>query len=137
LKEVGKKQLHTFDIKQPVFFIDFDYTAVLKQAEKQKITYKEVPRFPAVQRDLAMVVKSNVSYESLENVVKKLKLSKLRGMRLFDVFESDKLGANKKSMAISFTFLDEEKTLTDIEVDEMTHKLIQAFEKEPGAEIRK
>jgi len=63
--------------------------------------------------------------------------SRLTDMRLFDVFESDKLGADKKSMAISFTFLDEEKTMTDKEIDAMVGKLIQAFEKELGAEIRK
>jgi phenylalanyl-tRNA synthetase beta chain len=66
-----------------------------------------------------------------------LKLPKLKGTRLFDVFESDKLGVNKKSMALSFTFVDEEKTMTDTETDAMVSKLIGAFEKELGAEIRK
>ena len=64
-------------------------------------------------------------------------MSKLKSVRLFDVFESDKLGIDKKSMAVNFTFLDEEKTLTDKETDSMVNKLIEIFQKELGAEIRK
>jgi phenylalanyl-tRNA synthetase beta chain len=69
--------------------------------------------------------------------VKKLKLDHLSGIKLFDVFESDKLGKGKKSMAINFTFLDKEKTLTDAETDGMMNKIVAAFQKELGAEIRK
>ena len=86
---------------------------------------------------MALVVTANTSYEAIEIVVKKAKLHKLQSMRLFDVFESEKLGTNKKSMAVSFIFLDEEKTLTDKEIDSMMHQLIEQFEKELGAEIRK
>ena len=74
---------------------------------------------------------------AIENIVTKQKNTKLQSTRLFDVFESDKLGAGKKSMAVNFTFLDEEKTLTDKEIEGMMNKLIQSFEKEIGAEIRK
>jgi phenylalanyl-tRNA synthetase beta chain len=137
LKEVSKKQLNVFDIKQTVYFIDLNYELLLKLVQKQKIVYKEVAKFPAVQRDLALVVDRNTTYEMLEAVVKKTKLSKLQSIRLFDVFESDKIGVNKKSMALNFTFLDEEKTLTDKEIDGMINKLIQGFEKELSAEIRK
>ncbi len=137
LKEIPAKKLQAFDIKQAVYFIDIDFIALLKQVGSQKITYKEVSKFPAVQRDLAMVVNRSTSFESIEAVVAKTKLSKLQHIRLFDVFESDKLGADKKSMAINFTFLDEEKTLTDKEIDGMVSKLVQGFEKELGAEIRK
>ena len=135
--EVGKKKLQQFDIKQPVYFIDFNYGTILKELEKQKIVYKEVPKYPAVQRDLAMVVSSDTSYDKIEQVVKKLKLPKLQQVRLFDVFESEKLGAGRKSLAVNFVFLDEEKTLTDKEIDTMVQKLIDGLEKELGAEIRK
>lgn len=135
--EVDKKTAAAFDIKQTVVFIDIDYAALTKAVRKQKIVYQEVSKFPAMQRDLAMVVNNNTTYSAIENVVQKLKLSRLQDMRLFDVFESDKLGAGKKSMAISFTFVDEEKTLTDKEADAMMSKLIQGLEKELGAEIRK
>ncbi len=137
LIEVSKKQLTEFDIKQAVYFIDINYVDLHKLLEKQKIVYKEVSKFPAVQRDLALIVNRSTTYEALEATVKKTKLSKLQAVRLFDVFESDKLGADKKSMAVNFTFLDEEKTLTDKETDSMVNKLIEVFQKELGAEIRK
>ena len=137
LVEVNKKQLIDFDIKQVVYFIDINYVELYKIIEKQKIVYKEVSKFPAVQRDLALIVNRSTTYESLENVIKKTKLSKLKSVRLFDVFESNKLGIDKKSMAVNFTFLDEEKTLTDKETDTMVNKLIEIFQKELGAEIRK
>lgn len=135
--EVTKKLLNIFDIKQPVFFIDFYYETLVELVEKQNIIYTEIPKFPAVKRDLAMMVNRSVTYEALEKLVTKTKLPKLQSLRLFDVFESDKLGAEKKSMAVSFTFLDEEKTLTDKETDSMVNKLIAIFETELDAEIRK
>ena len=137
LMEVGQKKLQNFDIKQPVFVLDIQFEKLLKAVEKNKIVYKEVNKFPVMQRDLAMVVSYATTYVSIENVVKKIKLNKLRDMRLFDIFESDKLGTDKKSMAISFIFSDDEKTLTDKEVDAMVLKLIQGFENELSAEIRK
>jgi phenylalanyl-tRNA synthetase beta chain len=137
IQQVSKKRLQQFDIKQNVFFIDISFEVLLKLFERNKITYKEISKYPAVTRDLALVVNSSTTYEAVESNVKKLKLSRLHDIRLFDVFESDKLGKDKKSLAVSFTFLDEEKTMTDKEIDGMVNKLIQSFEKELGAEIRK
>ena len=137
LQEVSPKKRQQFDIKQGVVFVDIDLAALVTAAEKQKIVYTEVSKFPAVQRDLALVVDRAVTYAAIELAVATVKLPKLKGIRLFDVFESDKLGVNKKSMALSFTFVDEEKTMTDTETDGMVSKLISAFEKELGAEIRK
>jgi phenylalanyl-tRNA synthetase beta chain len=137
LQEVSPKKRQQFDIKQGVVFVDIDVAALVNAAEKQRIVYKEVSKFPAVQRDLALVVDRAVTYAAIELAVGTVKLPKLKGIRLFDVFESDKLGVNKKSMALSFTFVDEEKTMTDTETDSMVSKLIGAFEKELGAEIRK
>ena len=137
LLEVSPQKRQQFDIKQGVIFVDMDVAALVTVAEKQKIVYKEVSKFPAVQRDLALVVDRSVTYAAIELAAGTVKLPKLKGTRLFDVFESDKLGVNKKSMALSFTFVDEEKTMTDTETDSMVSKLISAFEKELGAEIRK
>ena len=137
LLEVSPQKRQQFDIKQGVVFVDMDVAALVTVAEKQKIVYKEVSKFPAVQRDLALVVDRSVTYAAIELAAGTVKLPKLKGTRLFDVFESDKLGVNKKSMALSFTFVDEEKTMTDTETDSMVSKLISAFEKELGAEIRK
>jgi phenylalanyl-tRNA synthetase beta chain len=137
LLHVPQNKLQQFDIKQTVVFVDIDLAALVTSAEKQKIVYKEVSKFPAVQRDLALVVDRSVTYAAIELAVGTVKLPKLKDTRLFDVFESDKLGINKKSMALSFTFVDEEKTMTDTETDSMVSKLMGAFEKELGAEIRK
>ncbi len=134
---VSTATLKAFGIKQAVYFVDINYTSLLKLVEKNKIVYKEVSKFPAVQRDLALVVDKNTTYNTLETVLKKANLTKLQSMRLFDVFESDKLGVGKKSMAINFTFLDDEKTLTDKETDVMMGKIISSFESELNAEIRK
>jgi phenylalanyl-tRNA synthetase beta chain len=135
--EVSTAKLKTFDIKQPVYFIDIDWLLLLQLNGAEKITYKEVSKFPAVQRDLALVVDTNVTFESIENVVGKVKNTTLQQVQLFDIFESDKLGKDKKSMAVSFTFLNEEKTMTDKEIDSMMNRLIQSFETELQAEIRK
>jgi phenylalanyl-tRNA synthetase beta chain len=137
LQKLGKKQREQFDIKQDVFFIDFNFDVLLKLHERNQVTYHEISKYPAVTRDLAMVVNSSTTYDALETTIKKLKLAKLQDIRLFDIFESDKLGKDKKSLALSFTFMDEEKTMTDKEIDSMVNKLIQSLEKELGAEIRK
>jgi phenylalanyl-tRNA synthetase beta chain len=134
---VSQKQLNNFDIKQSVYFVDIDFVLLLKLVELRKITYKEVNKFPAMQRDLALVVDRKITFDAIDQQVRKTQLAKLKQVRLFDVFESDKLGADKKSMAVSFTFEDDQKTLTDKEVDAMVGKLINQFEKELGAEIRK
>lgn len=134
---VSPKQLGNFDIKQAVYFVDIDFVLLLKLVEQRKITYKEVNKFPAMQRDLALVVDRKITFDAIDQQVRKTQLTKLKQVRLFDVFESDKLGADKKSMAVSFTFEDDQKTLTDKEVDAMVGKLINQFEKELGAEIRK
>ena len=135
--EVSRQQLQHFDIRQQVFILDISFASLLDAVEKNKIRYQEVNKFPVMQRDLALVVARSTSFEAIENTVKKIKLTKLIDMRLFDVFESDKLGTDKKSMAISFTFSDNEKTLTDKEVDGMVAKLVQGFENDLAAEIRK
>jgi len=137
IKQVGKNTLAQFDIKQAVVFVDIDFASLLNAVEKNKITYKEVAKFPTMQRDLALILDKNIQYYQVEDVVKKQKLNKLQSTRLFDVFESEKLGAGKKSLAINFTFIDDEKTLTDKEIEGMMNKLVTGFEKEIGAEIRK
>lgn len=137
LQMVGKNKLNQFDLKQPVFMLDLPFSNLVKAVQKIKVVYKEVNKFPAVQRDLALVVNKQTRYEQIEKAVQGLKINKLQQMNLFDVFESDKLGADKKSMAVNFTFSDDTKTLTDNEIDAMMNKLIKCFEKEINAEIRK
>ena len=98
---------------------------------------KELPKYPSVQRDLAMIVAKELAWEQVQQSVQKIKLNKLQDIKLFDIFESEKLGAGKKSVAVNFTFLDEEKTLTDKEIDSWMGKIMTTLEKDLQAEIRK
>ncbi|HNP54578.1 MAG TPA: phenylalanine--tRNA ligase subunit beta, partial [Ferruginibacter sp.] len=134
--QVNSNWLKRFDIKSPVFGIDLQLDTLLQLAQN-KLTYREISKFPAVNRDLALVVDKNVSYSSLEQVALATRIRQLQSITLFDVFESDKLGAGKKSLAVNFVFLDEGKTLTDPEIDGFMQKIILACEKEIQAEIRK
>lgn len=137
LGSIHKKVLTSFDIKQKIFYADFDWNTILKIALKNKPAFTTISKFPAVQRDLAMVASKNLKYQDVKDVVKKLNLKKLLSMQLFDVFESEKLGNDKKSLAVNFTFLDEEKTLTDSEIDGWMKKIMQGLENELQVEIRK
>lgn len=134
---VNKKTSSSFDCKQPVLFADINWDKLMQLNKKNNISFKEISKFPAVQRDLALVVDKSIAYQQIEKATQGIKLNKLKAVHLFDVFESEKLGAGKKSMAVNFTFLDEEKTMTDSEIDAMMNKLVGAYEKELGAEIRK
>ncbi len=134
--ELSPSLLKKFDIKQPVFFIDIDFDAVLEQKVKP-IQFKELPKFPLVNRDLALVVDKKVSYSQIEQIALANKIEQLKSVQLFDIFESEKLGADKKSMAVSFTFLDETKTMTDKEIDAQMQQIISNFENKLQAEIRK
>jgi phenylalanyl-tRNA synthetase beta chain len=135
--EVSSHKLAAFDIRQQVVMIDLYMQELLDLLAGNRIRYREVNKFPVMQRDLSMVVDSQRTYGELEAAVASLRLPLLKRHSLFDVFESDKLGAGKKSMAMSFFFSDEEKTLTDKEVDKMMSQLISRLEKEVQAEIRK
>lgn len=135
--EITQRLAKTFDIKQPVFVADFYWDVILKKAASAKIRYREIPKYPAVERDLALVVPKETPYEAIDTALKNLRLAKLQQVRLFDVFESEKLGADKKSMAINVTFLDDEKTLTDKEIDGWMQKIMAKLEQELGAEIRR
>jgi len=134
---VDAATLKRFDIRQSVYYADFNWDALVAAAEKVSIEFRELPRQLPVLRDLALVVDRGLPFEKVEMAIKGLKLEKLQELSLFDIFESEKLGVGKKSLAVSFTFLDEEKTLTDKEIDGMVGRIMGTLEKELGAEIRK
>lgn len=134
---VSKSKLDRFDIKQPVLYADLNWDRLLKLNKKTNIQHKDVSKYPAVNRDLAIIVNKSLPFEAVQKATAAAKISKLTSIGLFDIFESEKIGADKKSMAISFTFSDEEKTLTDKEIDSMMNRIIGSYEKELGAEIRK
>ncbi len=134
---VNNQELGRFDIRQEVLFADIRWNAVQSLAANKTVHFAQLPNQLPVYRDLAMVVPRALPYQSVETAIQKIKLGKLRSMQLFDVFESEKLGADKKSLAVSFTFLDEEKTLTDKEIDGMMNKIMHTLEQDLSAEIRK
>ena len=134
---VNKNALDKFEIKQPVYFIDIHWDKVLQLNSSIQVRYHEIAKFPAATRDLSIVVDKILKYETIEQVTYATKLKKLQSINLFDIFESEKLGSDKKAIAISLTFLDEEKTMTDKEIDAMMSSLISAYEKELNAVIRK
>ena len=137
LGAVADSTLKTFGIKQPVFFADIFWEDLLEVRKTKSFSYVEVSKYPAVQRDLALLLNSDITYAQIRKAVSGLNIAQLQTIKLFDIFESDKLGAGKKSMAVNFTFMDSSKTLTDKEIDDMMGKIIAACEKQLGAEIRK
>jgi phenylalanyl-tRNA synthetase beta chain len=134
---VNPSLLRQFDIKQSVWFADLRWDRLLDLAAEIRIEFRELPKQLPVHRDLAMVVDRSMPFESVERTVRGLGLEKLQEVSLFDIFESEKLGKDKKSLALSFSFLDEEKTLTDKEIDGMVNRIMEALEKGVGGEIRK
>jgi phenylalanyl-tRNA synthetase beta chain len=134
---VSKKLLKEFDISSEVFYADIDWQAVLKISGKNKIAYKEVPKFPQVRRDLSMMLNSEVSYEQIRSLAFKTERQLLKEMHLFDVYEGDKIEAGKKSYAMTFILQDEHQTLTDKQIDKTMSRLMEAFERQAGAIIRK
>lgn len=135
--QVSKHWLDQFGIKQPVYYAGLNWALLTKLAAAKSPKIKELPRFPSVERDLALVVDKTLNWVQVEQAVQKIRLPKLRETKLFDIFESEKLGADKKSLAVNFTFFDEEKTLTDKEIDNWMNQIMQTLEKEVQAEIRK
>lgn len=125
-----------FDIKQEVYFADFEWNSILDNSSP-KLQVKETSKYPSMERDLAIIVDKGIKYEQLKRQIENLELIRLKDIKLFDVFESEKIGAGRKSMAVNFTFLDEEKTLTDKEIDGWMNKIMSTLEKQLNAEIRK
>lgn len=137
LGSISKKTLSAFDIKQNVFYADIKWDRLLELNKKQQITFTGIPKYPAVYRDLAIVIDKGIAYEQVEKTTFNAKISRLQSLNLFDVFENEKIGADKKSLAVSFTFLDEEKTMTDKDIDAMMSKIVSSYEKELNAVVRK
>ena len=104
--------------------------------EKNNLTYREISKFPAVQRDLAIIVDKQIAYSDIESTIKENNILSLKNIKLFDIFESEKIGIDKKSMAVNFTFSDETKTLADSDTDSMMKKIISSLEKQLQATIR-
>lgn len=135
--KINSATLKNFDIKQDVFFADILWNEVLERAQFNKIQFTELPKYPAVQRDLSMIVDAHLPFLKIEEIAFAENRKLLREISLFDVYKGDKIEAGKKSYAVSFTFLDESKTLTEKDIDKVMNRLMENIEKEAGAQIRK
>jgi phenylalanyl-tRNA synthetase beta chain len=132
---VKKTILKHFDIKQEVFFADFNWNAILKQLSNN-IKYTEIPKYPEVRRDLSLLLDQGISFQQVFELAKRTEKSLLKEVNLFDVYQGDKLPKGKKSYALSFILQDNSKTLTDTQIDKVVGKLIQNFETELNATLR-
>ncbi|MBS1747969.1 MAG: phenylalanine--tRNA ligase subunit beta [Bacteroidetes bacterium] len=136
LVQVNKQMLESFGIKQPVVFAELDVENIVKAAAGESIVYKELNPYPVVERDLSLVINKQIQYGEVESGIKKLKTKYLENFNLFDIYEGEKIAGDKKSFAINFRFVNNEKTLTDVEVETemkmITEKLVNEF----SAEIR-
>jgi phenylalanyl-tRNA synthetase beta chain len=132
---VKKSILKHFGIKQEVFYADFNWANVLK-AMSSKIKYTEIPKYPEVRRDLALLVDQTVTYDSIYALARQSEKSLLKNINLFDVYEGKNLPEGKKSYALSFIIQDSTKTLEDAQIDKIMSKLQKNFETELGASLR-
>ena len=133
---VHPQVLRGFDIKQAVLYADLHWEVLLQQAAGYSFTYQEIPKFPEVKRDFALLLDQKVSYRQVHDLAFKTEKKLLREVQLFDVYTGDKLPAGKKSYAVSFCLLNPDKTLTDKQIDAAMKRLQDAFEKKLGAELR-
>ena len=133
---VSSKLLKAFDIGQDVYYADFSWENILKTLKNHTITFRPLPKFPAVKRDLALLLDKKISFKEVKEIALRTEKHLLKNVSLFDVYEGEKLGADKKSYAVSFTLQDDEKTLTDKQIDKIMNKLIGTYKHLLQAEIR-
>jgi phenylalanyl-tRNA synthetase beta chain len=133
---VSPQVLKRLDVSQPVWYAELDWDWLLKKY-KASLVARELPKFPEVRRDLSLVVDKGVTFEQLRTIAQRTEKKLLQGLNVFDVYEGDRLEAGKKSYSVSFTLQDPGQTLTDQAIDQVMQRLIQQFEKQAGALIRK
>lgn len=129
--------LKAFDIKVDVFYAELNVEKLFEASRAEKTIFKELPRFPQVRRDLALLLDKQVTYAELEQVARKTESRLLKEVNLFDVYEGKNLPEGKKSYALSFVLRDEDKTLTDDIIEDVMSRIVGAYEKQLGAALRK
>ena len=137
LGTVSKKLLKEFDIKNDVFYADLNWTLIFNSLVPDSVSYREIPKYPEVKRDLAMILNTGVSFAEIRELAFATEKKLLKKVFIFDVYQGDNIEKGKKSYAVSFILQDNEKTLTDFQIDKMMDGLAETFEKKLGAVIRK
>ena len=134
--KVSNEICNYFDISEDVFMADFNWDNILKITKKNKMKYKDISKFPAMRRDLSLLLDKSVTFEELKDIAVNTDNRILKKINLFDVYEGKQLSKDKKSYSLSFIFEDESKTLTDKIIDKIMNKLITSFIDKARAEIR-
>ena len=133
---LSKKVLKEADINVPVYYAEMSWTALMKLVSKNHVLYSEICKYPAVSRDLALLVDNAVEFGQIEQIARQTEKKLLKSVELFDVYEGKNLPAGKKSYAVNFMLQDETKTLNDKQIDAIMQKLIANLTKQLGAELR-
>ena len=133
---ISKKLQKQFGLDNPVYYAELNWTALMKVIKKNEVLYTEISKFPAVSRDLALLVDASVEFAQIEQIARQTEKKLLKNVELFDVYEGDKLPAGKKSYAVNFILQDEEKTMGDKQIDAIMQKLIAQLTAKLGAQLR-
>ena len=133
---VAKSILASFDIEQEVYYAEINWTALMKKSGKGTVSFKEIAKFPAVSRDLALLVDKSVEFAQIEQIARSSEKKLLKKVELFDVYEGKNLPEGKKSYAVNFVLQDESKTMNDKQTDNVMKKIVQNLEKQLGASLR-
>ncbi|MDE5783771.1 MAG: phenylalanine--tRNA ligase subunit beta [Prevotella sp.] len=133
---LSKKLLKQFDLAQPVYYAELNWTQLMKATKKNEILYTEISKHPAVSRDLALLVDQNIEFAQIEQIARQTEKKLLRRVELFDVYEGKNLPAGKKSYAVNFILQDTEKTMNDKQIDAIMQKLIAQLTAKLGAQLR-
>ena len=133
---VTKKLLKAFDIDNEVYYADLNWKELMKAIRSVKISYKEISKFPAVKRDLALLLDKNVQFAEIEKIAYDTEKKLLKEVELFDVYEGKNIEAGKKSYAVSFLLQDETQTLNDKMIDKIMSKLVKNLEDKLNAKLR-
>lgn len=133
---VSKKLLKQTDVNTEVYFAEMNWDALMKEIKRHKVTFSEISKYPAVKRDLALLLDNSVLFEQIEKIARKSEKKLLKEVSLFDVYEGKNLPEGKKSYAVNFVLQDDEKTLTDKQIDSIMQKIQKALEQEVGAQLR-
>ena len=133
---LSKKLLKQFDLQQPVYFAELNWTQLMKATRKNEVLFTEISKQPAVSRDLALLVDNNVEFAQIEQIARQTEKKLLQKVELFDVYEGKNLPAGKKSYAVNFILQDTERTMNDKQIDAIMQKLIANLKKQLNAELR-
>ena len=133
---ITRKLQKEAQIDNEVFYADINWTVLMKAIRKNKVEYTEISKFPAVSRDLALLLDKSVEFAQVEQISRQSERKLLKSVELFDVYEGKNLPAGKKSYAVNFILQDEQKTLNDKQIDAVMQKIITNLKQQLGAELR-